>query len=56
MTRGHQRERRRRGFKGGKRKCKFSSILRASIDEKNHQPFMTTEKSRLLVSPSSLFI
>jgi hypothetical protein len=57
MTRGHQRDRRKKlGVKGGKRECKFSSIFKTNGDRKIHQLFMTTEKPRLLISPSSLLI
>ena len=44
------------GVEGGKRKCKFGSIFKTNGDRKIHQLFMTTEKTRPLVSPSSLFI
>jgi hypothetical protein len=44
------------GFKGGKRKCKFSSICKKNGDRKIHQLFMITEEPRLLKSPSSLLI
>ena len=49
-TRGREEE---GGFKGGKMKCKFSSMM---ITDGDRHHFVPTEKPRLLVPPFSLYI